>query len=298
MTDLGTLPQNDGASEAGKSGGGESAGRVFSDVLCAVNGTRRSFAAVEQAAILAGNTGHLTLLSVTAVSGTGAYRTASISPPRAERILEQAARMAHDAKVPCDSVLDHDSPPPQVVLERAAAHELLAIGAPRGSWIAGKVRDSVSAAMMGSLTTPLLVARAPHNEVGFAQRIVIASDGEDGSDELVALAARIGREHGSRAVLVSAAGIESHAHPHRIQEQARQLDEALDGRSELRVEVADAAEAIVRTAKETDATLVVMGSRGIGGLRALGSVSRRVVGEAHCSVLLIPPERLRRQLDG
>jgi hypothetical protein len=36
-----------------------------------------------------------------------------------------------------------------------------------------------------------------------------------------------------------------------------------------------------------------MGSRGLHGLRANGSVSRRVVHEARCSVLLIPPERLR-----
>jgi nucleotide-binding universal stress UspA family protein len=36
-----------------------------------------------------------------------------------------------------------------------------------------------------------------------------------------------------------------------------------------------------------------MGSRRLEGLKALGSVSRRVVHEAHCSVMLMPPERLQ-----
>jgi nucleotide-binding universal stress UspA family protein len=37
-----------------------------------------------------------------------------------------------------------------------------------------------------------------------------------------------------------------------------------------------------------------MGSRRLEGLRAMGSVSRRVVHQAHCSVLLVPPETLTR----
>ena len=38
---------------------------------------------------------------------------------------------------------------------------------------------------------------------------------------------------------------------------------------------------------------MVMGSRRLGGLKAIGSVSRRVAHDAHCSVLLVPPERLQ-----
>jgi nucleotide-binding universal stress UspA family protein len=37
---------------------------------------------------------------------------------------------------------------------------------------------------------------------------------------------------------------------------------------------------------------VMMGSRRLGGLRAIGSVSRRVAHDAPCSVLLVPPEQL------
>ena len=40
--------------------------RVFTNILCAVDGTRASTAAVRMAASLAGSDGHLTLLAVTA----------------------------------------------------------------------------------------------------------------------------------------------------------------------------------------------------------------------------------------
>jgi nucleotide-binding universal stress UspA family protein len=49
---------------------------------------------------------------------------------------------------------------------------------------------------------------------------------------------------------------------------------------------------IVGVADSMGASLVVMGSRRLDGLRSMGSVSRRVVHEAPCSVLLVPPERL------
>ena len=51
----------------------------------------------------------------------------------------------------------------------------------------------------------------------------------------------------------------------------------------------DIARAIVEGAAELDADLIVMGARGLTGIRALlGSVSRRVVQDAHRPVLVIP----------
>jgi nucleotide-binding universal stress UspA family protein len=46
---------------------------------------------------------------------------------------------------------------------------------------------------------------------------------------------------------------------------------------------------IVETASTVGASLIVMGSRRLRGLRVIGSVSRRIVHQGHCSVLLIPP---------
>ena len=51
----------------------------------------------------------------------------------------------------------------------------------------------------------------------------------------------------------------------------------------------DAPREIVHLAEELDAGLVVMGSRGLGGIRRalMGSVSDSVVRHAHCPVLIV-----------
>ena len=50
-------------------------------------------------------------------------------------------------------------------------------------------------------------------------------------------------------------------------------------------------EAIVHLAEEIDADLIVIGSRGFGGLKRalLGNVADSVVGHAHCPVLVVRP---------
>jgi nucleotide-binding universal stress UspA family protein len=268
-------------------------GGVFADILCAVDGTHRSYESVEQAAALAGPHGALTLLAVTAVGGEGQFRRAAISPERAERVLERAARIAEQADVPCTSMVDPGGPPPRVILERAAQHDLLALGAPTGSLLGGMLIDGVAHSAVRSPTAPLLAAReVPEHTDRFAQRIIVASDGLDGSDELVALAGRLAHEQGAAVTLLHAVGVESRARPHRISEQARKLDYILQGTSEVRVEAGEAPHAILLAAKDTSASLIVMGSRGLTGLKAIGSVSRHVLHDAHCSVLIVPPERL------
>ena len=58
----------------------------------------------------------------------------------------------------------------------------------------------------------------------------------------------------------------------------------------MRARKGTAWDVITEQAKEADVSLVVMGTRRLAGVRAIGSVSRRVVHEAACSVLLIPPD--------
>jgi nucleotide-binding universal stress UspA family protein len=267
--------------------------RVFADILCAVDGTHRSYEAVRQAAALAGPGGALTLLAVTAEEGEGQYQRAAISPQRAERLLERAAGLAQHARVPCTTTVDPGGPPAQVVLDRAAAHDLLALGAPESSLLGGLLIDGVAHSAARSPTAPLLAARElPEQAERFGARIVVASDGLDGSDELVALAGRLAHEQGAEVTLLHAVGAESRARPHRISEQARKLDATLQAASTVCVQAGDAAEAILASAGDAAASLIVMGSRGRRGLKAIGSVSRRVLHDAHCSVLLVPPERL------
>ncbi|HVR05988.1 MAG TPA: universal stress protein [Solirubrobacteraceae bacterium] len=263
---------------------------VFADILCAVDGTRGSFAAVEQAASLAGPSGHLTLLAVTAVAGGGAFRQAALGDSRAELILDRAADMAYNAGVGATKVVDPAEPAVQVILERATQHDLLAIGAPVTSWLGGMFIGGVAAQTLGEFTTPLLAARALPTEHRFAERILVASDGLQDPEQVVELAGRLASTRSAELILLHAIGVESNARPHRIEAQLHRLEETVGGPVQARIAAADARELILAsTAGNGGPPLLVMGSRRLEGLRAIGSVSRRVVHEARCSVLLVPP---------
>jgi nucleotide-binding universal stress UspA family protein len=121
------------------------------------------------------------------------------------------------------------------------------------------------------------------------RRILVASDGREGSDRVVALAGRLGLSQDASVTLVHALGSESKVRPSRLQAQARALELTLPRTDQAWVEPGKAWEVILNAAKSTKAAIVVIGSRRLGGLRALGSVSRRLVHDAPCSVLLLPP---------
>ncbi len=281
------------ATEATPPRGGETGHQgVFADVLCAIDGTPESLAAVEQAAVLTGPNGHLTLLAVTSFSSAGASRSPAIGPLQAKRILDRAVRIAEEAEVPSTVEVDPASPPSQVVLDWAAGRDLLAMGAPATSWFGGMFTGGVAVAAEGSFNTPLLLARSIPSELHSDRCFLVASDGLDGSDELVELAGRLARAQGANVILLHATGAESGASRERVQEQARRLQLAVGGAGEVRLEAGSARTVIVETASAVRASLVVMSSRRLKGLRAIGSVSRRVVHQGHCSVLLMPPGRV------
>lgn len=260
--------------------------RVFTEALCGVDGSDASFAAVEQAARLVGRGGHLTVLVVTSLrSGTGQMSTAA-------ELVEHATTLADRAGVSSRVEVDPAGPVPEVVSEWAAGHDLLAIGAPPKSVLAGMLFSGVTDTAIRSLSTPLLVARPVAAARDFAGRVLVASDGLRGSDELVGFASRLASEAGSALTLIHALSRHSISRRSRIDAQIQNIGLlGIDGTSAV-IESGDAHETIIAACARLDASLVVMSSRRRSGLSVLGSVSRRVVHHAGCSVLLVPPELL------
>jgi nucleotide-binding universal stress UspA family protein len=275
---------------------------IFADILCAIRGKEGGFAAVEQAAALARPQGRLTLLAVTSFRSGGTHRAPAIGPAQAAEILARAEGIAREIGVPYASEVDPRSPPARVILDWSAGYDLLALGAPASSWPAMWLSVGVGNSAIEGFTTPLLVARPLAVDRRFGDRIVIASDGLEASQPLVDLAVRIARAHGSNVTLVHALGRESPIKRGRPREQERTLEEQertlkrtlASGTTEVVVEAGRAADVIKSVAAAADASLVIMGSRRLDGLRAMGSVSRRVVHQAPCSVLLFPPETFTR----
>lgn len=263
---------------------------VLGDVLCAVDGTRDSFTAVRQAAALAGPAGRLTLLAVSAASGAGRYRTAAIGPARLKRVLDVATQISREANVPSVREIDPGGPPSKVIVERSTGHDLLAMGAPKTSWLAGLFLGGVAVSAMRSFTTPLLLARPAPEDQPFGGRVLVASDAGEDSDRIVDLATSLASEQAGGVLLVHALGRESMARPHRVEAQMRRIESVLLDSCEIHVEPGDAHDVIAQTARSAGASLIVMGSRRLDGVRALGSVSERLAHEAPCSVLVVPPK--------
>ncbi len=260
-------------------------------------------AAVRMAASLAGAGGHLTLLAVRAEGGVADKAMAAIGPAHAEQILRSAKRIADDMGVPSSVVADPDGPPVDVILQRARDHDLLAIGAPKSSWLGGMFIAAMTAAAGGTaaiggtggvaaaaqsrFSTPMLIVRRPSDIPLRGQEILVASDGEEDSDRVVELAGRLAQSQAARVTLVNAVGAKSKINPHVIPAQDQALRAVAPDAGDPCIAAGKASEVILDAASRTAAALVVMGSRRRGGLRALGSVSRRVVHGAPCSVLLV-----------
>jgi nucleotide-binding universal stress UspA family protein len=263
---------------------------LFADSLCAIDGTPESMAAVEQAAALASPDGQLTLLTATAFRSGAGHRSPAIGPGRAQEITDHATALAHEAGVASVVEVDPDGPPPDVIIGWADGRDLLALGAPPTSLLGSRFVHGVADAALGAFTTPLLVARPLGGGVGFGDRILVASDGLSGSDEIVAFAGRLARSLGADARLVHAASGSSSAR--RAAEQARSLAQASGGSAEMLAPHGHARAVIAEAAAELRASLVVMGSRRHRGLSVFGSVSAWFIHEGPCSALVMPPEAL------
>ena len=268
--------------------------RILDDIVCGVDGSRHADEVVRQAASLAGADGMLTIVAVTAVHRAveGTQRVAALAPARARRALDRAERIAAEAGVRAVSEIDERSPVGDVLLEHAGAHGLLAIGPPSMSRIAHILVGGAATTAAHALPASLLIARRAPAHDRFGEHIMVASDGLERSDDLVDFAAGFAQEHDSSLTLLHVIHGESSHHPTRIAAQVRRVTGALGERARVRIEPGRASGLIVKTAVAERCSLIIVSSRRVGGIRALGSVSERVVHEAPCSVLVVRPEDL------
>ena len=196
--------------------------------------------------------------------------------------------------------------------EREAAG-LLVVGSPRRASVGRLLLGSTAERLLHGAPCPVAVVPRvagdppPPNTVGVAW--VDTQEGADALRGAHVLAQRFGATLRAIAVLKERAsyGLETETmvagqlgkdledvegeHLAELRDRLQQAIAALepgDVPIEIDVAVGDPAEIIVDISRHLD--LLVCGSRGYGPLRAvlLGSVSRRVVSEAHCPVIVLP----------
>lgn len=270
----------------------------FQSVVCGIDGTRESFEAARQAARITSPGGRLVLVAVThfldAMSGHWGpemSQWASAEAPdrdmetltdalhiRARDSLSWAHQQVGDALSVEERVVDGRAPDG---LRDEAAREnatLIAIGAHGGRRLVGAALGGVATMLLHEAPASVLLARRPFDPCHFPLRVTVGFDGSDTSQHALEVAATLCEGAGGSLTVVVA-----------TRDEHVDLDE-LSRRAaphQVRVDRHRPVEALVEAAAAAD--LLVVGSRGMSGVRALGSVSERVAHRAASSVLVVRP---------
>lgn len=257
----------------------------FNDVLCAVDGSCGSAEAVHQATALCGS---LRLVAVCHELRSGKHAQVDLSERRAREALDEAAYTARQAGVEVSTELLHGAPTSDLLLDEAAEHDLLVVGCHGGSRAGGIMLGSTATQVAHRTEQPLLIARRTADGKDFPQTVLLATDGSPGSWAAARIATRISQSKNSELRLVH---VPDGMHPERYREVLKQLTviEKATGSAPAVVDSqGHVAERIGEAARAAQSSLIVIGRRGVGGIKALGSVSERVVHRAPCSVLAVP----------
>ncbi len=252
---------------------------AFTDALVGIDDSPESLAAAKQAARLAD--GPLTLMAVydpvaSVLGGLGPAVPARLDEEplreQAAQVLRQAAA-AIGSKEHIDAVGRGRSWEELLRELRRGGHTLVAVGSHGVGRARGIVIGSTATELIHKAPCSVLVSRpAP---LDFPRRIVVGVDGSTESAAAYAVARTLAGRCGAHlrpVVGYCDDGADFDAVAAILGANPRgTLDTAVHG--------------LVKASLEND--LVVVGSRGLTGLKALGSISERVAHESACSVLIV-----------
>jgi nucleotide-binding universal stress UspA family protein len=261
---------------------------VFSRVLVGIDGSEESREAARQAATLVD--GELTLLASFDVAPAIVGGTGSRVPNYFDDDVQRDAAAASLGRARNDVAIA--SPTGKIVRGRAASalisevereqDTLLVVGSHGHRRLTGFVIGSTATEIIHKAPCSVLVARTRSESDGFPNKVVVGVDGSPESAAAYAVARRLSERFNAELWPVVATGGKP--------VDRRLVDLILDHRREESPDEPVAA----LVAAAADADLLVVGSRGLHGLKALGSVSERVAHQAHSSVLIVRDPALLR----
>jgi nucleotide-binding universal stress UspA family protein len=248
---------------------------VFARVLVGVDGSEPGFEAVRQAARLVAPDGRLELfgavfLAETNLAGASAPKMreevteeAQAALRRAEQIVGSGAKSRLVDGAPKDAILDE--------LERTDA-SLVAVGTHGHSRLSEILLGGVAGELLHNAPCSVCIARPPKTDTEFPRTIVAGYDGSPESEAAAGVARHVAERFGVPLTVVVALG-------------GKDVDVERAHRFGAVAVDAHPIDALVEAA--ADADLLVVGSRGLHGLKSLGSVSERVAHNASSSVLVV-----------
>ena len=239
---------------------------LFSRVLVGVDSSEESREAARQAAALA--EGQLTLLA--------AYDRAEYDGDLQPGLAEDALRRAREdvsAVDPTGKVVRGAGSDALIHEAESDEDTLIALGSHGGGRVAGIALGSIATSVVHKAPCSVLIARKGSD--AFPRKIVVGVDGSPEAAAAYAVARQLAERFETELVSVVAHGGEP---------VDKELVDTLVGH--FREDLQDKP-VLALVAASADADLLVVGSRGLHGLKALGSVSERVAHEARSSVLIV-----------
>ena len=256
---------------------------LFTRVLVGVDGSPQGFVALEQAKRLLAPGGEL--LAVVVCQERLAVHAGMDAPRLADELHAEAAATAAKARE-----LLADAPSASVELlhgrtidclqkrARDMGATVVVVGSHSHSRAAGMVLGSVATELLHEAPQAVLVAREAAEADRFPVRVAVGADGSPAAEEAVAAARELTTRFELEPEVVVAEG-------------GKEPDSVgLVGLGRLTWDPRPPVEALLDHAAGAD--LLVVGSRGLHGVRALGSVSERVAHRAPCSALVVRARRM------
>lgn len=253
---------------------------IFERLVCGVDGSPAGFEALRQATQLRSDAARILAVTVcethlSARTGAAAGRLTAELRERASVTRDEAWQQIRDVPLAEAQVVE-DRPVPSLLaaLDRESA-TLLAVGTHGTGHIAGMLLGSVATSMLHQAPCSVLVARGSGETAWSPDSIVVGMDGSREALVSAVIAAELGDRFGATVRTIAARG-----GPRVDQPMLREIDG-------LHWVPGHPVGALVDASRDAD--LVIVGSRGLRALEALGSVSERVAHQAHCSVLVVRP---------
>lgn len=193
-----------------------------------------------------------------------------------------------------------DGSPSGVLVTASRDAELVVVGHRGLGGFVGLLAGSVGTQLAGHAQCPVAVVRdglAPADAP-----IVVGVDGSADARSAVEAAFGQAQRRGVELLIVhNQSPHTSHADPD-AETSVRGIPERYDD-VKFKVETATgnaAATALMDTARDAEAGLIIVGSRGVGGFRGLvmGSTSRNLIEHAPCPVMVVPRRTPRHQHNG
>ncbi len=267
-------------------------------ILLASDGSEFSAGAEREAINLARLLGsHLYIMSV--VSGFPDYEGVALQDiikkeeDKAHAYMDPIKSKAVEAGVKCENILRHGETPYQEIVETAEEQkvDLIVMGRHGKKNLMRLLVGASTAQVIGDAHCSVLVT--PRESKIEAKNILLAVDGSPYSDRATTAAMNLAKRLKAPITLISVVYSEHKESRRRdaetVVERTNKLLEAEGISVECRIVTGRYAESIVETAQDIGCDLIVVGSHGRTGLKKLllGSVSERVIGLAHCAVLVV-----------